>query len=142
MAKKKTESTEKSTKAEPKAKKPAAKEPTKAVAAKPAKPAKAAGSSGMPMFDTNLAAAAAARMLIARSKGEGDQNVSQTGSAIEQIKSAMSKGHGSGIGGVLDKSGPLGKRPNQPSNPMNQRGHNQTFGADVSRANVPRRTPG
>jgi hypothetical protein len=137
MAKKKNESTEKSAKAEVKAKKPAAKEAPKA-AAKPAK--SGASLVGMPMIDTNLAAQSAAQMLIARSKGGG--GVSQGGSMIEQIKSDMNKGHGSTVAGVLDKGGPLNKRPNQTSNPMNQRGHNQTFGSDASRANVPRRTPG
>jgi len=42
---------------------------------------------------------------------------------------------------VLDKSGPSGsRRSDQPKGP--QVGHNQTFGADVNRAGVPRRTPG
>lgn len=119
------------------AKKPAAKkEPAKNA------PATLGTPMGMPMVDTSLAAQSAANMLLMRNK-IAQEPMKQTGSLIDQIKQDMNKSHGSTISGVLDSNSPGAKRPNLPSSgPQNQRGHNQTFGADVNRINVPRRTGG
>jgi hypothetical protein len=142
MAKKKSEkSEEKATKAEPKA------------AAKKAAPAKkksaaAAAPQGTPLVDTNLAAQAAARMLAAgahakqpQQQGQQPQQKSES-SLFKQMKAGLNKPASSAMGGVLDKSGgPLQKKPNQPFGGK-QVGHNQTYGADVTRSGVPRRTSG
>ena len=54
----------------------------------------------------------------------------------------MNKPAGGGIGGILGNSN-LGKKGNTPFGGGNQQaGRNQTFGADVNRAGVPRRTGG
>jgi hypothetical protein len=106
-----------------------------------------------PMIDTGLAAQAAAKMLVAgfqsknTSAGAG-AGTSGAGAArpqsamFRQIKEGLTKPHLSGMENVLDKSAPGGgKRSDLPKGPP-QVGHNQTFGADVNRAGVPRRTPG
>ena len=63
-------------------------------------------------------------------------------SMFKQMKAGLNKPASSAMGGLLDKSGgPLQKKPNQPFGGK-QVGHNQTFGADVTRSGVPRRTSG
>jgi hypothetical protein len=151
----------KSTKAKPAAegvaKKPAAKPKAGAAAAKSgvgkAAVSKAArggggGSSSTPMIDTNLAASSAAKMLTAgiqgrnAAAGAGAGGGKPQSAMFKQMKDGLSKPHLSGMNNLLDKSAPTGsKRPDQPKGPQ-QIGHNQTFGADVNRAGVPRRTPG
>ena len=103
------------------------------------------GGSSFPTIDTNLAAQAAAKMLTAGRTSRNTSTASgQPQSAMfRQMKDSLSKPHLSGMDSVLDKSGPAGtKRPNLPGGRNEQVGHNQTFGADVNRAGVPRRTPG
>ena len=115
-------------------KKPAAK--SKAAA----KPAAAA-----PMVDTNLAAQAAARMLTAKAAGghtapAGDKKETST---FKQLKQSFSKPHGASVGNMLNSTiSTAAKKSNAPFQGNKQVGHNQTFGADVSRNNVPRRTGG
>lgn len=47
------------------------------------------------------------------------------------------------LGNMLDKSTPIGqKKSSQAFGFGKQVGHNQTFGADVNRRSVPRRTAG
>ena len=107
----------------------------------------AKGGSSMPMIDTNLAAQAAAKMLSAGRQSRGGAAAPVSGqpqsAMFKQMKDSLSKPHLSGMNSVLDKSAPQGtKRPNLPGGRNEQIGHNQTFGADVNRAGVPRRTPG
>jgi hypothetical protein len=62
---------------------------------------------------------------------------------FKQLKQGLSRSHLTGMADVLEKSAlPGNKKPNLPSRRNEQVGHNQTFGADVNRAGVPRRTPG
>lgn len=105
-----------------------------------------AAASSEPMIDTGFAAQAAARMLLARSAGKA---VSATKSAEESagfkhLKEEAGKPHQQVMDALLNKTAPSSaKRSNQPiPGGRNQTGHNQTFGADVNRANLPRRTGG
>jgi hypothetical protein len=145
MAKaKKSEKSETKSEAKSAAKKAAPKPAAKKNAAAPTGPADA------PMVDTNLAAQAAARMLAAgvhakpaQQKPEASQPQAKNESALfKQLKAGLNKPAASTMGGLLDKSGgPIQKKPNQPFGGK-QVGHNQTFGADVTRSGVPRRTSG
>jgi len=119
--------------------------PAKAPAKKVAAPAKAAKpqaiSGGTPMIDTSLAAAAAARML-AFSKRNKPSESQPDSSLVKQIKSELTKSHSAAVSNVLNQSAPEGaaKPSNLPFDNRKQVGHNQTFGADVTRTGVPRRT--
>jgi hypothetical protein len=126
-------------------------------------PAKAAagGATSVPLIDTNLAAEAAARMLVSRAgaggsaaapsarPAEGPANDSQgeaaekrESSTFKQLKDKLNKPRVGGVGGILG-GGPAGKKGNTGFGGGNQNvGRNQTFGADVNRAGVPRRTGG
>jgi hypothetical protein len=140
MAKKKTEASEKT---EKKSAGGAKSKSTK----KPAAKSKAAGAGGGGAFgiDTNLAAAAAARMLTARNqlKAQSGAGEKDEGSLVKQIKQDLSKPAAGSMANLLDKTGgPGAKRPNLPFGGGNQVGHNQTTGGNVNRAVIPRRTGG
>jgi hypothetical protein len=133
------------------AKAPAAKAPAaKAAGSKQSKPQPARGGKSTapaatptvsPMIDTSLAAQAAASMLLNRQKRETDPG-EKKGSLVQQLKQDLSKGHQQTVSGVLDKAAGAGqKRPNLPFG-QKQVGHNQTFGPDLTRSGVPRRTSG
>jgi hypothetical protein len=146
-----------STGAEPGGKKKAAapkaaaksKAPAKGAANKPAP----AGSPSVPLIDTSLAASAAARMVLNRAAGAANAPAgsSDTGaetagdkretSTFKQLKQGLSKGGSQGIGGLLGGV-QGGKKVTQTFAGPNQVRRNQTFGADASRTNVPRRTGG
>jgi hypothetical protein len=167
MAKaKKQESAEKQASAaggaEPAAKKPAAKgtaktkAPAKGAANKPAP----AGTPLVPLIDTNLAAAAAASMVLNRAGTTGAAGAAGGGSSTDageagaegasdrretstfkQLKQGLSKPGSQGLGGILGGV-QGGKKSTQTFAGPNQVRRNQTFGADASRTNVPRRTGG
>jgi hypothetical protein len=143
MAKaKKSESSKK-----PAAKKEAAK---KTPAKKPATTKKSAGLGSQPMVDTTLAAQNAALHLAAglphkaaTSGGAVPSGAKTESSMFKNLKQGLAKPHLTGLDNLLDKSAPTDtKRSNLPFAGGKQVGHNQTFGADVNRAGVPRRTPG
>src|SRR5215510_6584016 len=114
-------------------------ETTKAPA-KQKSPAKARASASGGLVDTDLAAATAARMLLARKRDGGEAK--KSGGLIDQLKADLNKPAGTSVAGALDKSAPPGtRRPHLPFGGK-QVAHNQTFGADVTRSGVPRRTPG
>lgn len=134
----------------PKATAAAAKKPAAKAAAKPAAktPTKAgstgAGAGAVPMVDTNLAAQAAAKMLLNRASGNAANDAGapkKESGAFKQLKESLNKPNLGNLGGA---AGPLGqqKHGNLPHQFQQQKGHNQTFGADVNRTGVPRRTPG
>jgi hypothetical protein len=105
-------------------------------------PAKKPVGGGSPLIDTSLAAENAARMLVAgRNRPAGNSNAPMQESAMfKQLKAGLNKPHATAMSNLLDKShGPEPAR-NHPS--MKQVGHDQTYGADVTRSGVPRRTPG
>ncbi len=114
-------------------------------AAKKGKTAKAAPSapSNVPVIDTNLAAAAAAKSLIhkedlaaASTPGSGES------AAFKQLKENLHRSGGQSTPSFLQNVLP-GKKFNPSIPGRNQQiGRNQTFGADVNRSGVPRRTGG
>jgi hypothetical protein len=130
MAKKKTDAP----KAESKA--PAGKKPAK-------KAASAAPATDMPSINTSAAAAAAAAMVGNRlnlnSPAGGTPRPES--SAFRALKEGVHKPASGGVGGLLGNLGGQ-KKTNQPSAFGKQVGRNQTFGADVNRTGVPRRTGG
>jgi hypothetical protein len=115
--------------------------PNKKQAAKKAAPA----SDGI-FVDTNLAAESAARLLAARvstKAGCADALAQPESSMFKQLKGGLSKPAGQAMSNLLDKhGGPAQKKSPAPFGTGQQVGRNQTFGADVNRAGVPRRTGG
>jgi hypothetical protein len=114
-------------------------------AKKTAAPADA--SVGVPRIDTDLAAAAAAKALAAGlgTGASGTTQPQQESSAFKQLKAGLNKpsfGANSPTGNLLGGIGGIGKKSNQPFTGGKQIGRNQTFGADVNRTGVPRRTSG
>lgn len=111
--------------------------PKKAAAKKKAGPA--AGGAA-PMIDTALAAAAAAKLVANRDllNATGPKRESDT---FKQMKENLAKPSISGPASFLQNTAPP-KKSNLPFGGRNQIGHNQTFGADVNRSGVPRRTGG
>lgn len=125
----------------------------KATASKPAEAAKSAAkkapvvkkktapaASGSPMIDTSLAAAAAAKMVANRDLLNTAGAKRESGS-FKQMKESLSKPASTGPASFLHSTAPQ-KKSNLPFGGRNQVGHNQTFGADVNRSGVPRRTGG
>ena len=117
-------------------------------AKKAAKPAAAApsGPASQPLIDTNLAAQAAAAMVLNRGAvgGAGQQNqpaAPKESAAFKALKQGLNKPAGLGNipGGSFQPKKGVG---NQPFGGPKQVGHNQTFGADINRTGVPRRTSG
>ncbi len=97
------------------------------------------------MVDTNLAAQSAAKRLAAGfSSGIAGGAPVAPSAAFKHMKESVNKPHIAGLDSILDKTAPAGPgKTNQPShNFSNQTGRNQTFGADVNRTGVPRRTGG
>ena len=117
-----------------KAGKPAAKKTTQA--AKPAQPM-------APMIDTNLAAATAAKF-VARKEDLGAAPAPAHGetSAFKQMKENLHKPVGGSTPSFLQNLTPGKKFNNSIPGRNQQLGRNQTFGADVNRTGVPRRTGG
>jgi len=115
----------------------------KKAAKKPAKKAEAS-SSGI-FVDTNLAAESAARLLAARvsTKAPTDAQPHTESSLFKQMKSGLANPAAASMSNLLDKHGdPNQKKSAAPFVKGPQMGRNQTFGADVNRAGVPRRTGG
>ena len=130
-----------------------AKAPAKGAANKPAP----SQSPGVPLIDTSLAASAAARMVLHRAGGAGNPPATPASaegsgagagagdkretSTFKQLKQGLSPGGSQGIGGILGGV-QGGKKVTQTFAGPNQVRRNQTFGADASRTNIPRRTGG
>lgn len=98
-------------------------------------------SGSLPALDANLAAEVAARMLLARKQTAPPTARSQESSTFKQMKQSLDKSHlrnvNTALGGPSAKGG---RRSGHSFGPQTSR--NQTFGADVSRAGLPRRTGG
>lgn len=116
-------------------KKPAAK---KAAHKKPTKP-----ESGPPVIDTTLAAQTAAKMLVNRDvlSGAAESAEKRESGSFKKLKESLNKPAAHGPASFLQSTAPQ-KKLNLPFGQRNQVGHNQTFGADVNRSGVPRRTGG
>ena len=110
--------------------------------------AKAPAAQAAPAIDPSRSAAAAAAMvgngLTGTNAPAGASPANAGGSSMfKQLKDAMNKPHGATIGSALDKLGSGGaKKSATPFGAARQVGHNQTFGADVNRKALPRRTGG
>ena len=120
--------------------------PKKKAAPKGKKPAPAVGS---PMVDTALAAAVAAKQLAAGLTPPAVAPASaKESAAFKQFKQSLTKPATGGLDSMLDKTaGPGSRKSDAPfagprGNTGPGGGRNQTFGADVNRAGVPRRTSG
>jgi hypothetical protein len=124
----------------------------------PARPAAGGTSSpsSIPLIDTSFAAETAANFVVnrallgnARAGAPQEEPAEETpgeekreSSAFKQMKAGLNKPAGQGLGGVLGNTNP-GKKGNSGFGGGNQQiGRNQTFGADVTRSGVPRRTGG
>jgi hypothetical protein len=106
------------------------------------KPA-AAGAAAGGIDPAQSAASAAALVAHKVSNPAPAQGPKVESSSFRNLKESLAKPHAQGIGGLLDKLTPTGqKRSGVPFAASKQVGHNQTFGADVSRRSVPRRTGG
>ena len=139
-----------------KAEKPVRKPPTaKAQAPAPA-PAKktaaptsasSAAPANAPAIDTSLAANTAAALIAnkaAKSSGASGTAPSPSkkeSAAFKQLKAGLNKPAAGAMGGAFGIAGQE-KKSHLPHAGGKQVGHNQTFGADVNRTGVPRRTPG
>ncbi|MEA2710761.1 MAG: hypothetical protein QOF78_3362 [Phycisphaerales bacterium] len=150
MAKKKTEtsSTQKNPTPAKKTAGPAAAAHAPAPAKKPAAPAaakSAAPAGSTPRIDTSLAANAAAAMIGNKATGGGGKSQPQKkeSSAFKQMKAGLNKPSAGALGGAFGVGATQKKKTTQNYGGGKQIGqHNQTFGADVNRAGMPRRTPG
>jgi hypothetical protein len=114
--------------------------PKKKPASKPAPAAPA----GTPLVDPAQSTAAAAALVANKVAAPASSPAPKAeSSTFRNMKESLTKPHSQTIGGVLDKLAPSGqKRSGLPYSGAKQVGHNQTFGADVTRRNVPRRTNG
>jgi hypothetical protein len=138
-----------------------AKSAPKGASKQPSKSAAPGGASGVPLIDTDLAASTAAKMLVSRAASGAQRATSGAAasaassspseaeepgekretSTFKQLKQNLTKPQGGGLGSVL--GGPVaGKKGNTPIGGNQQVARNQTFGADVNRSGVPRRTGG
>lgn len=121
-------------------------------------PGGAPSTGSMPLIDTSLAAQTAANFVANRAllgnaaanagaRQDEDADDAQSGdkresSTFKQLKAGLNKPASQGIGGILGNS-TSGKKGNTGFGGGNQQvGRNQTFGADVNRSGVPRRTGG
>ena len=101
-----------------------------------------------PLIDTTLAAQAAAKQLVAGlSPPMATPAAGRESASFKQLKQSLAHPAGAGLDGVLDKTASAASRkPNTPfTGPRGASGgggRNQTFGADVNRSGVPRRTSG
>lgn len=114
---------------------------------KPKSPAKAPAATSGPQVDPSKSTAAAAAMVANKlpataPAGSGAAEHSQS-STFQKLKESLNKPPAQTIGSLLDKlSAPGQKKSAVPFSGGKQVGHNQTFGSDASRRNVPRRTGG
>lgn len=135
----------------PAAAKTAASAKAAAGAKQPAKAGKPAAAPQSPLIDTGLAAQTAAAMVANRLASTGGSSTppaqEQESSAFRDFKKGLNKPSAGSFGGILGAgsgqkkfgSGFGGPKQSGPGGPG---GRNQTFGADVNRSGVPRRTGG
>jgi len=103
---------------------------------------KPAASSGTPLIDTGLAAQTAARLVAHRDELANARTAgTEESTAFKQLKESINKPAAHGPASFLQNSASK-KKAGSPFSGLNQVGRNQTFGADVNRSGVPRRTGG
>jgi hypothetical protein len=104
------------------------------------KPATKSGTQSV--IDTNAAANAAAALVGAKvAPATGGNQPKKESAAFKQLKAGLNKPSAGALGGAF-ATPKNQKKSNQPFGGGKQVGHNQTFGADVTRSGVPRRTAG
>jgi hypothetical protein len=113
--------------------------PRKKTERKPPAPA-----SGAPLIDPLQSAATAAALVGHKIAPPAPVTGAKTeSSTFRNLKDSVTKPHSQTIGGVLDKIAPnTQKWSGAHAGSGKQVGHNQTFGPDAARKNVPRRTNG
>jgi hypothetical protein len=122
----------------------------------PAKPAASPAGGSVPLIDTSLAAESAAKFVVNRAllgnappaaapepaEEEAQGGEKRETSTFKQLKAGLNKPASQGLGGILGAP-TAGRKGNfGPGGGNQQVGRNQTFGADVNRSGVPRRTGG
>ena len=114
--------------------------------AKSAPPVKAAAPvpRDVPLIDTNLAASTAAKSIMHKDDLTTAATASPKGesAAFKEMKGNLHKSSGQNTPNVLQNIAPGKKFNNSVPSRNQQIGRNQTFGADVNRTGVPRRTGG
>ena len=104
--------------------------------------AKSAAPASSPSIDTNLAANAAAAIVGGKvAPASAASTPKKESAAFKQLKAGLNKPSPAALGGAFAVPNPK-KKSNLPFGGGKQVGHNQTFGADVTRSGVPRRTAG
>lgn len=108
----------------------------------PAKPA-APAPPPVPVIDTNLAASTAAKLVAHKDELAAPAGpASGESAAFKQMKENLHKPAGGSVPSFLQNVIPGKKFNNSVPSRNQQIGRNQTFGADVNRTGVPRRTGG
>ncbi len=102
---------------------------------------------GSPLIDTSLVAQSAARGLVAGlGPTGGAYSAGKESASFKQLKDSLAHPASAGLDSVLDKTAlPSSKKSSTPftgPKSVGAGGRNQTFGADVNRTGVPRRTSG
>jgi hypothetical protein len=116
----------------------------KAPARKPPKAsAKSASPAGVPLIDTSLAASTAAKLVARKDEVAAASNAPQQGesAAFRQMKENLHKPVGQSTHSFLQNPS-QNKKFNALPTGRKEQSRNQTFGADVNRSGVPRRTGG
>jgi hypothetical protein len=90
----------------------------------------------------NKAAGGGAASATAGGNKPRSQQQKKESSAFKQLKAGLNKPAAGALGGAFGVAGQQQKKTTQNYGGGKQVGHNQTFGSDVNRAGVPRRTPG
>jgi hypothetical protein len=110
----------------------------------PAKKSGPAAPAGIPMIDTNLAAQAAASMLINRETIESAEAAppptAKESGAFKNFKEQIARPKPSGLSNLFGPGSDM-KKSGGHFNVHQQKGHNQTFGG-MNKTGVPRRTNG
>jgi hypothetical protein len=122
---------------------PSAKKPKQSTASKTksAPPAKKPAATTSPLIDTSLAAQAAARMVAHGPTAPTPAGEQPESAAFKKLKESLAKPTSTGVASFLQNTAPV-KKSGQPFGQQNQMRRGQTFGADVNRSGVPRRTGG
>ena len=95
-----------------------------------------------PLIDTTRAANTAAAMVAGKvAPLPSSAAPKKESAAFKQLKAGLNKPSPSALGGAFAVPNQK-KKSNLPFGGGKQVGHNQTFGADVTRSGVPRRTAG
>jgi hypothetical protein len=97
-----------------------------------------------PAINTAHAAESAAKLVAAKvAVGTASATGGRESSGFKNLKDSLANPTSNTVANFLDKSaGPGQKKSSLPHYGGKQVGRNQTFGADVSRSSVPRRTGG